>query len=91
VPSRARDTGCGAAGVGLHLLVEGVADLAFERPQCLLGCLALGDLLVVAGASLAVLVADLGDGGHVDGVVHPPVAAQASMDGMDRRDRNFDD
>ncbi len=38
--------------------------------------LALGDLAVVAGAAVAVPVADLGDGGHVDGVVDAPVAAQ---------------
>jgi hypothetical protein len=36
VPSRARGTGGCAAGVGLHLLVEGVADLPLECAQRLL-------------------------------------------------------
>ena len=38
--------------------------------------LAVGDLAVVVGAAVAVPVAYLGDRGHVDGVVDPPVAAQ---------------
>jgi len=31
---------CGAARTGLHRLVDGVADLTLERPQCLFGGLA---------------------------------------------------
>ena len=36
----------------------------------------LGYFPVVVGAAVGVGVADLGNGGHVDGVVHAPVAAQ---------------
>ena len=38
--------------------------------------LALGDLAVVVGAAVAVAVPDLGDRGHVEGVVDAPVPAQ---------------
>jgi hypothetical protein len=58
LPSRAACRG--ASGVGLQVLVDGVADLAFQRPQCLFGCLALGDFLVVVSTAAAVVVADLG-------------------------------
>ena len=37
--------------------------------------LALGELAVVVGPAVAVAVADLGDRGHVDGVVEAPVPA----------------
>jgi hypothetical protein len=76
LPSRARRLGAGFAGVGAEPGVDGVADPAFETAEGFLGGLALGDLLVVVGAAVAVRVADLGDGGHVDGVVEPAVAAQ---------------
>jgi hypothetical protein len=77
VPSRALCAGCGdAGGIGLQAPVEGVADLAFKGAQRLFGRLALGDLFVVVGAAVAVLVADLGDRGHVDGVVQAAVPAQ---------------
>jgi hypothetical protein len=55
--------------------VDGVADLPLQAAQGLFAGLAFGQLLVVAGAAGAVPVADLGDRGHVDGVVEPPVAA----------------
>jgi hypothetical protein len=58
------------------VLVKGVAYLPFEGPQRLLGCLALGYFLVVVGAAAAVPVADLGDRGHVYGVVEASVPAQ---------------
>jgi len=64
------------AGVGDHGGVEGVADAALEGAEGLLGGLALGDLAVVVGAAWAVAVADLGDSGHVDGVVHLAVPAE---------------
>jgi len=73
LPSRAIG---GAGGVGLQALAEGVADLPLERSQRFPGGLALGCFLVVAGAAVAVPVADLGDRGHVDGVVEAPVSAQ---------------
>jgi hypothetical protein len=47
-----------------------------RAPLRLFGCLALGYFLVVAGPALGVPAADLGDRGHVDGVVQPPVPAQ---------------
>jgi hypothetical protein len=55
--------------------VDGVADLALEGPERLLVRLALSYLavVVVVGAAVAVGVADLGDRGHVDGVVDAPV------------------
>jgi hypothetical protein len=55
--------------------VDGVADLPLQAAQGLFGSLAFGQLPLVVGAALAVPVADLGDRGHVDGVVEPPVAA----------------
>jgi hypothetical protein len=55
--------------------VEGVADAPLEGAQGLFGGLSLGELLVVTGAALTVPVPDLGDGGHVDRVVEPPVPA----------------
>ena len=65
-------------GVGLQAGEDGVADLPLEGPQRLFGGLALGQLLVVVGAAVAVPVADLGDRGHVDGVVEAPVPAPAT-------------
>ncbi len=65
----------GVSGISLQVLVDGVADLPLEGAQGLFGCLALGDLLVVVGAAVAVPVADLGDGGHVDRVVQAAVPA----------------
>src|SRR5262249_28233203 len=53
----------------------GVADLPFQAAQGFLAGLALGWLLREVGAAVAVPVADLGDRGHVDGVVEPSVAA----------------
>ena len=77
LPSRAPGTCGSSAGVGLETGVDGVADLPLQRAQRLFRGLALGDLLVVIGAALAVPVADLGDRGHVDGVVQPAVSAPA--------------
>jgi hypothetical protein len=77
LPSRALGTGRGAPGVGLQAGEDGVADLPFQRAQGLFRGLALGQLLVVVRAALAVPVADLGDRHHVDGVVEPPVPAPA--------------
>jgi hypothetical protein len=60
LPSRALGAGgCGLPGVGQEPGVDGVADAAFEGPKRLLVGLALGDLLLVVGAAVAVLVADL--------------------------------
>jgi hypothetical protein len=77
LPSRALRAGGGAAGVSLQAGEDGVADLPFQRAQGFFGRLAFGQFLVVVGAALAVPVADLGDRGHVDGVVEPPVPAPA--------------
>ncbi|HEV8278857.1 MAG TPA: hypothetical protein VGQ26_24615 [Streptosporangiaceae bacterium] len=62
--------------VGLEPHVDGVAELAFERAERFFAGLAFGDLLLEVGAALTVGMPDLGDRGHVDGVVEPPVAAQ---------------
>jgi hypothetical protein len=75
LPSRAVRGGRGTPGVGLEAGEDGVADLALQRPQGFFAGLALGQLLVVAGAALAVPVADLGDRGHVDDMVEAAVSA----------------
>jgi len=75
LPSRTRCGAACAAGVRLELAVDGVADLALAGAEGFLAGLAFGSFLVVVGAAVAVPVADLGDRGHVDGVVHPAVAA----------------
>jgi hypothetical protein len=74
LPSRAASRD-GAGCIGLQVLEDLVADLAFEGPQRFFGGLALGHLLVVIGAAIAVTLADLGNCGHVHGVVEAPVAA----------------
>ena len=73
MPSRALLAGL--AGVGLEAGEDGVADLALEGPERLFVRFSLGQLLLVVGAAFAVLVAELGDRGHVDGVVDAAVAA----------------
>jgi hypothetical protein len=76
LPSRARISGgCGSPGVGLEAGEDGVADPALEGPERLFGSLALGELAVVVGPPVAVPVPDLGDCGHVDGVVEAPIPA----------------
>ena len=77
LPSRAPGARRGAPGVGLQAGEDGVADLPFQRAQGFFRGLALGQLLVVVRAALAVPVADLGDRHHVDGVIEPPVPAPA--------------
>jgi hypothetical protein len=77
LPSRALFPGFrGLAGVGLQAGVDSVADPLFRGPQCIFMSSSFGYLLVVIGTAGAVLVAELGDRGHVDRVVDPPVAAQ---------------
>jgi hypothetical protein len=49
----------------------------FSERRASFGVLPSASFLVVAGAALAVLVADLGDRGPADGVVEPPVPAPA--------------
>jgi hypothetical protein len=56
--------GCSAPGTGLEAGVDGVADLPFQRAQGFFAGLAFGQFLLVAGAALAVPVADLGDCGQ---------------------------
>jgi hypothetical protein len=63
-------------GVGLEAGEDGVADPPFEGRQRFLVRLSLGRLLLVIRAAAAVPVPDLGDRGHVDGVVDAAVAAQ---------------
>ncbi len=80
MPSRV--PGRGPAGVGLQAGEDGVADLAFQRAEGFFGGLALGEFLAVVGAVLAVPVADLGDRGHVDGVVEAAVPAPAQPEDL---------
>jgi hypothetical protein len=62
-------------GVGDDGPVDRVGDVAFQRPDCFFGVLALGASAVVVLASGA-RVAQLGDGGDVDGVVQLAVASR---------------
>ena len=61
---------------------DGVADLPLQAPQALPACLSLGRLLVVISAVLVVRLAELGDRGHVYGMVDPPVSAPAQPVGL---------
>jgi hypothetical protein len=72
----------GSPGVGQQAGVDGVADPPLEGPERFFVRLALGQLLLVAGAAVAVLVPDPGDRGHVDGVVDAAVAAQREPAGL---------
>jgi hypothetical protein len=71
VPSRAR---CSAEAVGDELAVDGVADAPLKGSDRLFAAVALAVLAQVIGTTWGV-VADLGDGNHVDGVVELAVAA----------------
>src|SRR5674476_761782 len=75
VPSRARllDRSGAFPRVGDQLAVDPIGQATFQAPQRLQGCLALGTLAPVVGASVGV-VAELDDAGHVQHVVQPPVA-----------------
>ncbi len=77
MPSRAPFAGgCCLLGVRQECCVDRVADPALETAERLLVGLALGDLPLVVGAAVAVLVPDLGDRGHMDRMIEPPVSAQ---------------
>src|SRR5215207_11334978 len=65
----------GALGVGEEPAVDGVADVALQRPEGFPGGLALGHAPVEVGATVRVGLAELADGGHVDGVVELAVPA----------------
>ena len=71
-PSSAR---CGAAGVSDEVAVDPVRDSSFQGPDRFFRCFAFGDVAVVVGAAFGV-VAELGDGGDVDGVVEFAVASR---------------
>ena len=60
--------------VGDEVAVDDIGDAAFQRPHRFLFGFAFGQFAVVVGAASAG-VAELGDGGHVDGVVECAVAA----------------
>ena len=60
-----------------ELAIDGVADLSLERPDGFPLGLALGHLLLEVDPTLRVLLADLADGHHVDGVVELAVAPAA--------------
>jgi len=65
----------GPVRVDAQLPIDSVADAPLERADRFFAAVAFGDLAVVVGAAEAVTMADLGDGGHVDGVVESTVAA----------------
>ena len=65
----------GPVSVDAELPVDGVADAPLQRPDRFFAAVAFGDLAVVVGAAGTVAMADLGDGGHVDGVGEATVAA----------------
>src|SRR5947207_4663614 len=75
LPGRQSAGLAGSPGVVLQAGVDGVADAALEAAERFFAGLALGQLAVEVGAAFAVLVADLGDRGHVDGVIDAPVPA----------------
>jgi hypothetical protein len=62
-------------GVGDEVSVDGVGDLALERPQRFLLGLALGDASVEVDAAFAVRLAELADRREVQRVVDVAVAA----------------
>jgi hypothetical protein len=64
----------GAVGVDEELAVDRVADVALERADRVLLGLALGQLALEVRAALGVALADLADGGQLQGVVQPSVA-----------------
>jgi hypothetical protein len=70
----AATAGLTSAAAGLGKAAEALHGL--EGPERFLVRLPLGQLLLVIGAAVAVPVPDLGDRGHVDGMVDAPVAAQ---------------
>src|SRR5664280_573077 len=60
-----------------ELPIDGVADVTLERPDRLALGLPLGRLLLEVDTPLRVLLADLADGHHVDGMVELAVASSA--------------
>ena len=71
--------------VGLEALVDRVGDPSFQRSEGFLFGFAFGEFLFVVDPTGG-FEADLGDGGHVDGVVQFPVASQAEpMSGLATR------
>jgi hypothetical protein len=77
LPSQARRT-----SIGSQPGVDGVGDPPLEAAQGFFAGLPLGDLALVVGAAVAVSMRDLGDRGHVDGVVEPAVAARRQPAGL---------
>ena len=78
-----------AMSVSDEALVDGVADASLEGAQRFFAGLPLGLLAEVVGAARGV-VADLGDGGHVHGVVQLSVAARVQPVSLGRSRRGFD-
>ena len=62
-------------GVGYEVSIDSIRDAAFQRSDGFLTGLALGDLALVVGVAFGV-VAELADGGDVDGVVEFAVASR---------------
>ena len=91
VSSRALDRSAAETiRVSQQLSVDGVADVSLQRPQRFAFGLPFGDLAVEVDATLALGVADLSDGGHVDRGVQDAVSRAATAGarcGRQRRTR----
>ena len=72
--SVSRALACGLLVVCGELLVDGVGDASFQRSEGFFSGFAFSLFPVVVDAALGV-VADLGDRGHVDGMVQHPVSS----------------
>ena len=68
-------TGGGLLLVGDEASVDGVGDVSFQRSECFLFGFAFGEFLVVVDPPRG-WETDLGDGGHMDGMVQSPVPSQ---------------
>ena len=70
--------------------MDDVADTSLQGSEGFFGGLALGDLAVVVAATRAVPEPDLGDGGHVDGVVEGVVPAAGKPPDLAGSGRHLD-
>ena len=77
LPSRALGTAAARRASACRQAKMALLICRFSERRASFGVLPSASFLVVVGAALAVPVADLGDRGHVDGVVEPPVPAPA--------------
>lgn len=79
----------GLPGVVDELAVDGVGDASFEAAEGFFAALAFAEFALVVVVSGAV-VSDLGDRGHVDGVVDAPVSCSGESVSYRVGGRHFD-